>query len=711
MAVPEVPKTTSDSPPVWLRDDLLRLMPHLLSPPWVSDRRYFDAEAAADSWQRIGIRSAHILTKHVNGVMLYPSALRDDKPERDFFGEQVEACAARDIKVVAYYCVGFDNWAGAAYPEWLIRDEFGDLPDTTIWASPSWMCISSPWRAFALDQLAEIAANYPISGFWLDIVGLPVDIELCFCDNCARSYNAYGGPARLLNAKGSEEHWEFKMWHHRRFIEDAREILRRHDREPAVIFNGAGAPFFKLYAQPYEGSDSESSECHHPLLLGAVARLNRNGERPFELLSTSETSWAHAVLKPDTLVELEAFAVTVHGGTYTAGITHTPQGWISPGNIERLTRINAKLERQRDLLRGTEPVYDVGIVAPWDNREMRTVIPQVWRWVEFMRQGHLLFNLLPGYRNLEAQRVVVIPGGLAMTEADVQNLRQYVQNGGNLLVEAPTPRRGDDGPYLLEDLVGVRYQGRSPAEWHYLDPALEILRRDGMTHDPMQVASPADRVILLGAEQIGTLVHQFTPRDLAHIIWTEANTPEREPAGEPGITVNRLGKGRVAFVVGQLSAPDRRDETNPWLAILAQNLVAMLLHGRPAVAIQASGRIELVANRRRNRLILHLLNHAYGPSATLPAIKAEIEARGTGSAEKASGTTAVAVPPQTVIHSRGETDRTAPIRVQIDLELLMFTPTRAFLVPQDIELPVTHQGNTLTFEIPGVGVQQTVVVE
>ena len=670
-------------------------MPHFISPAWVKERPYFDAVETVAAWEKIGFKVVHFLTKHHDGFMLWPSEFcPDDQPEIDYFGEQVAECVKRGIKVLAYYSVGHDNWAGSKHPEWLVRDQNGELPDTSGWNSPTWMCLSSGYADFALGQMEELARKYEINGLWLDICGLPVDEDYCFCDNCRRGFTEWAGAANLHNMKSSEEIWEYKLHVHSEFVSKTREILVKHGRDPIVIFNGAGAPYNKRYAQMFEGSDSESSECHDPILLGTIGRLHRNTGKPFELLSCSETTWVHPVLKPDTLVELEAFAATAHGGTYTVGITQTPEGWLSPGNIDRLAAITRKVKANRDILLGTEPVYDVGVVSSWDNREMRRVMPQIWRWVDFVRQGHFLFNVLPGFHNLDVQRVVIVPGGLHIGDDDADRLQRYVEGGGNLIVESPTPRHGGDGRYLLEDLLGVEYGGRSESEWHFIEPTAEDLRKDGMTRDPLMAASTADLVTLNGAEQVANLVHQFVPMDLAHMVWTQANAPEQDPAGEPAITIHQIGRGKVAFSVCQLSSRDPKDDTSPWLTTLSQNLVDMML-GERSLELEAGPLVELVANRQGDRVIVHLLNHAYGPAASLRTWEAS-DVGGSG---------------YSVIHSRGETDWTAPLNLGLNVARLGLKPTSVTIAPDGESLEIRGNGDHIEVTVPPLGVHQTVVLE
>ena len=57
----------------WLREDLIRGIPHFISPAWNTDRSHFDAEYWADCWQQIGFGSVTLLTGHPDGYLLYPS--------------------------------------------------------------------------------------------------------------------------------------------------------------------------------------------------------------------------------------------------------------------------------------------------------------------------------------------------------------------------------------------------------------------------------------------------------------------------------------------------------------------------------------------------------------------------------------------------------------------------------------------------------------
>ena len=157
----------------WLKRDLLRPMPHWFHPPWGRSVTRFDPKGWAEAWRRAGVRSLFLLTKHHDGVMHYPSTYRKEKPERDYFGEQVEELRRAGIRAFPYYSIGPDNWAGDAHPEWLVRTQAGTPYDNSGWLNFSWMCLNTGYADLALGQIREIVETYGVDGIWLDIFRLP----------------------------------------------------------------------------------------------------------------------------------------------------------------------------------------------------------------------------------------------------------------------------------------------------------------------------------------------------------------------------------------------------------------------------------------------------------------------------------------------------------------------------------------------------------
>src|SRR5579863_3733600 len=61
---------------------------------------------------------------------------------RDYFGETVRECHRRDLAVVAYYIVIYDDWAFKFHPDWRVVPESGD--DSVLSSRFAYVCPNTP---------------------------------------------------------------------------------------------------------------------------------------------------------------------------------------------------------------------------------------------------------------------------------------------------------------------------------------------------------------------------------------------------------------------------------------------------------------------------------------------------------------------------------------------------------------------------------------
>src|SRR5712692_4891179 len=140
---------------------------HILyvSPQWTKERgRAFDAGQYADSLAEAGVDCVELYTKDSHGTCYFPCSLGLPYP-RDVLGELSPELHKRDIRLMAYFSVGFDNYALGLHPEWRAVNYLGD-PQRF---GPFYMaCLNSPYADFALQQIHELVAGYAVDGYWLD---------------------------------------------------------------------------------------------------------------------------------------------------------------------------------------------------------------------------------------------------------------------------------------------------------------------------------------------------------------------------------------------------------------------------------------------------------------------------------------------------------------------------------------------------------------
>jgi hypothetical protein len=614
----------------WLRQELVRGIPHPISPAWNHDRSHFDPEYFAQCWERLGFRSVTLLTGHHDGYLLYPSKYTRQQPDRDYFGEQVAACRKRGIRVMAYYSLSLDSLVGSEHPEWRIRDLSGRVPpvDYRNFSHYHWLCLNSPYGEFAVNQLEEVVRNYEVEGAWIDILYLPghrseLQEEVCFCDHCHRQYDEWFHGEHLVDAAGTPRHDQFRALTYRHFLARLKTMLMAQERPLLLTFNGAGRRRQPGYKICDDLADLLSGEAHNPIHLSVTAKSHRNDGRPFELLSCSEVAWSHNQLKPDTLIRLESLSTLIAGGTYTIGITHAPDGRLSEANIDRLERWSKWVAQRAGLFQSAEPVYEVGLLAP----ELGPA--GVDTWAAWLRQSHVQFNVFMdlqaacGYphapEGLNRYRVIVVPQARPLTEADGLALRGYVEQGGTLLLESPSVALRDHQPWM-EALVGARQLREPHAYAFYLLPDDPALWPDLPPGDAVQFFAPSFSLVeLTGAQAVGQVVVQFMDKLRTSDIQTVANVPARpdQAPRHPGILLNKIGGGQVLTTVLPLVTPNRDADRSPWARVLTGNCVRMLL-GEPLVTVPGNALVETILCRQPHRYVLHFLNHRYGAGAEIP---------------------------------------------------------------------------------------------
>ena len=100
-----------------------------------------------------------------------------------------------NVMLLAYFSIGWDNWACKANPHWKMRNMQGKDVVAGSW---TYLCYNTPYREFMLAQLHEIAQYDGVGAFWLDILRFPQKgLQACFCDGCRAKFRASGEPGKL----------------------------------------------------------------------------------------------------------------------------------------------------------------------------------------------------------------------------------------------------------------------------------------------------------------------------------------------------------------------------------------------------------------------------------------------------------------------------------------------------------------------------------
>ena len=150
----------------WFRESFRKIHKLYVSPQWAGQQgAKFDAAQYADNLADAAVDCLELYCKDHHGACYYPCSLGMPHP-RNILGELLPELKKRDIRLIAYVSICFDNYALGIHPEWRMVNYLGDpyklRQDAFYMAS-----ICSPYTDFVLQQIDELASTYAVAGFWL----------------------------------------------------------------------------------------------------------------------------------------------------------------------------------------------------------------------------------------------------------------------------------------------------------------------------------------------------------------------------------------------------------------------------------------------------------------------------------------------------------------------------------------------------------------
>jgi hypothetical protein len=638
----------------WPAASLFRAHPCWISPQWALEYLARDRADAAE-WMRLArearLDSLLFVTKQHDGQCLFRTRFDAPTIGQDFLGEICAAAGAAGIKIMAYYSAGIDSAQAERHPDWEFQDAEGrPFPFLGFRA----VCLNSPYREFALGQIAEILANYPVDGLWLDILRIGRHDQDCLCTYCRRTFAEAHDGLSLVDAANSATSHRWRVQCINRFLAEAVALARRLRPGIPVTFNDAGIVYRGHLADgPIEPDvtrqvDLLSYEAHTSVRQSSVAKALRAQGRPFEVGITNTLpshvagSWIGWWVKPSALLSLETAIVAAHGGTPYVGAMVYPDGALVPAEMQVLGETGAWLEARREWLHGHAPVVDAAVLHQHYGLGLKRDTPMPYHPPEqpfpeplpeqprrpfeplprptlcngleiVLRDHHVQYQILHEDQSLDGHRLLVFQGDTIVSPELAERVRHFVHQGGALLVEYHGGLLGEGrvrrADFLFADVLGVRfagYAGSWDANYLRLD---DVRLRAGLPDFPLMVVGPAVRVELAGATPLATVVQPLGGYRTRLRHTASRFNPPGAATDAAGVTWHRYGAGQAVYVACALGDHvSARHEVDPLAKRFGANLVDLLLPN-PLLRTNAPSGVELLLNRRPGGYTLHAFNH------------------------------------------------------------------------------------------------------
>jgi len=593
----------------------------------------FDAEAAARAFEKAGVQMVSYFAKCWAGYSYYPTKIGTPHPglTRDFTGEMTAALKKRGIRCIIYFMLGMERRVHKDHPEWIRNtDPTHTVSKEGAGADEAMMCFRSPYvDEVGLPQMKEIIELYDPDGFFVDIVMQQFLQWNCYCRYCRKSFaEEVGGEMPVKDA--DPKAFAYRKWsnaHMEAFMEKVYSSLAEVKPDITIINNYAWMTRYPVTPPPY---------VHHitwdtPVPKVGLFPLNFSLEARYastipaitwSCMNTRGNTWGeYSLREPEAFMSECAVLLASCGRTYLSDIPY-PHGNPDPAVMEIYGAVNERTRALELFLDGCEPVKDTAVLHSADSVWSKAPMKPTPTWLpgpayhsvcgahKALTEGHVQMGILNSEVFLDMiheYNMLVLPDQRILSEEEVRTIRDFVGNGGRLLVTGETGTRDSDNNLLenfsIADVLGVDYLGSSDAANCYLRMKTGS-GKFGIPAMDIQVAGGYTRVETTTARTLLDLVPPYEG------IKTGTPPPALHTEGA-GVTLNSYGKGKVIYCAAPLFTAYYREDTPVLrkLALWMLNLVypeesrTLVLEGTPI-------NVEVFFNRRNSEQFVHLVNYS-----------------------------------------------------------------------------------------------------
>ncbi|HUY12848.1 MAG TPA: alpha-L-fucosidase [Terriglobia bacterium] len=567
----------------------------------------YNADEVIREFKDAGATGVIFYDKWHDGLVHHATRLTGFKTQRDFVKETLEAIRRNHMAAVVYYSVGLDDNPDPRFRDWTCLDAQGNPMGLAF--SGDWKSFYSPYRQYVMDQLSEVVKNDgPIDGLWLDLYTQPSPIS--YDQYTLSEFKEHDG---ILPRQASDrQKSEFDLETLRGFLMQLRQSLHKVQPNLSFTYNGAGMDDV-VNPEKAHLTDSLvdwfSVEGHVWPQIDRDSRVLHAADRPFEVAMLINSSWYVPMSRqapPPSMSEdeavVDAATAWIEGGNVYAAMTPGHSGIFNKdGDLRVLGAMGDWLKQNRSWLVGAKPYAEIGVLTGDPASDLISIPTLGELWKASHRFKVVDTDAQPGFDtaralrkmgyltervggtfashkfDLGSYRMLLVPETALLNKNEIEEIREYVRQGGTLLAFGHASLFDPDGHprknFGLSDVFGADYAGSLPGyKLLAFEPGSELA--SGLSLNPGALA-----------------VRYSTGRVLAR--WKYAGNT-------PAIIENIFGKGKCIYVSAEETAIGEG-------RALLEELVGRLI-GTPAFTVQGSRHYVLMVNRKNKDLLCYLLN-------------------------------------------------------------------------------------------------------
>jgi hypothetical protein len=601
-----------------------------------NDPGQFDPEFWLDYFKRIRADGACLSAGGV--VAYYPTQiplhhrsawLKDSDP----FGYLMRGCRKMGMVVLARtdpHAAWNDVYQ--AYPDWIAVDSNGQK--RRHWSNPElWVtCALGPYNFEFMTQVhKEIMQFYKVDGIFSNRWA---GHGICYCEHCTGNFKSFCGmDLPRTNDRHDPGYRKYVEWQ----IERLKELWLLWDRTvrevnpasryipngfPDKIVMGALSDIFFTDHQARSGMIPPWSNGKRVKELRAAMGMKPIGgifsiglEEPYRWKDSVQSEAEIRIWVAEGIANnLRPWFVKFSGTLYD-------RRWLKV--VEKIYQWHYLAETY---LRNVAPLARVGMVyseqtdryyggEKWQERSDGHGLGMYHALIEARIPFEMVNDRLLDTEHLKPFKLLILPNIAALSEAQCEQIRQYVQRGGSLVATFETSLYDDWGKrrrdFGLADLFGASYNDRveGPMKNSYL--RLKSDSKTGRFHPVLNGLEDAYRIINgiwrldvkpnLDFPSPVTLIPTYPDLPMEHVYPRKPDTDIRE------LYLREIGESRIAYIPWDI---DRAfwEIMNVDHGRLLRNIIDWTANGELPVRVTGPGVLDVTIWRQKQSMTVHLVN-------------------------------------------------------------------------------------------------------
>jgi hypothetical protein len=560
-----------------------------------------------------------------------------------FFADLVEGCRKQGMIVMARTDphATYDD-VRKDHPEWIAVDADGKFRPHPDYPNMWLTCALGPYNfEFMTEVSREIVQRYRVGGVFSNRW---TGNGICYCESCKKLFfDAYHEPLPLTRDVHNQTWLNYSVWEQGRLF----ELWDVWDKAIQQVRPGA-----RFIANSGGGATSN-------LDMKKVGELAPTLFADRQCRSGDMAPWANGKNGKEYRSTLGMKAI---GGIFNVGIV-SPYRWLNGVKSAQETRlwvqdgmanglrpwfnmVSGSVHDKRgfkvieDLyvwhhkheryFRNTAPIARVGIVFSQQTAQFHADRPNVKRLVEDPIDGmyqaliearvpfEMVHEKMLDAANVDRFKVLLLPNIACLSDAQCQQLRDYVTRGGSLVATYETSLYDEKGhrraDFALADLFGASFGGYVNTSKVLQNTYLRVEKdSSGATHSPLLRGLEDADILMGGTWQITTKPHGNSSRPPLTRVPAVANLPMEktfwtlEKTDEPEVYMQQVGKGRIVYfpwdldrLVWEIMSVDH--------LLLLQNAVAWATNEPAPLRSEGLGFFDMTAWMQKDSAAVHFVN-------------------------------------------------------------------------------------------------------